>query len=125
MSARGPCFCHLAALAGFVVRFPGGSILGPLILWLIKREHSAYVNEQGKEAINFQITMSILGLAVVVLMMGSIFYFDGFFRSRMHLFGSFLFLILVLADLILIVMAAIATNKGEPWRYPFALRLIK
>jgi len=49
--------CHLSGLAGYVVPF--GNIFGPLIIWLIKRDQSWFVDDQGKEALNFQISWAI------------------------------------------------------------------
>ncbi len=58
--------CHLLALAGLVVPF--GNILGPLIMWLVKKDESAFVDDQGKEALNFNITISIAGFIAFLLM---------------------------------------------------------
>ena len=58
--------CHLSALAGFVVPF--GSIIGPLIVWLIKRDEMPVVDVHGKKALNFQITMAIAYVVCFVLM---------------------------------------------------------
>ena len=57
--------CHLLALAGLVL--PLGNIIGPLIMWLVKREESAFVDEQGKEALNFNITIAIAGFVSFLL----------------------------------------------------------
>ena len=48
--------CHLLAFVGMV--FPFGNILGPLVIWLVKKDDSAFVDDQGKEALNFNITIS-------------------------------------------------------------------
>ncbi|MFP5304044.1 DUF4870 domain-containing protein, partial [Cobetia sp. SIMBA_158] len=58
--------CHLSAFAGFIVPF--GSIIGPLIIWLIKKDEMQMVNEHGKKALNFQITMAIAYIICFVLM---------------------------------------------------------
>ena len=60
--------CHLSALAGFVVPF--GSIIGPLIVWLIKKDEMPIVDEHGKKALNFQITMAIAYLVCFLLIAG-------------------------------------------------------
>jgi uncharacterized Tic20 family protein len=97
--------CHLlGALVGFIV---------PLILWLVKKDTMPFVDDQGKEALNFQITMVIAFVACGVLTMMTC----GF--------GSFLFLPLWAADIVLGIMAGIKANEGVCHRYPFALRLIK
>jgi uncharacterized Tic20 family protein len=95
--------CHLLGLLT--------SFIGPLIIWLIKKDQSAYVNEQGKEALNFQITVAI---AMVVASF-----------SVAICIGFALVPAVGIADLVLCIMACIAANKGEPYRYPFCLRLIK
>ncbi|NLE57691.1 MAG: DUF4870 domain-containing protein [Planctomycetes bacterium] len=94
--------CHLAGLVGF---------LGPLIVWLIKKDQSPLVNDQGKESLNFQITILIALVISGVLMIVFI--------------GFLLFPLVWLADLILIIVAAVKANSGVVYRYPFALRLIK
>ena len=94
--------CHLAGLIGF---------LGPLIVWLIKKDQYPLVNDQGKESLNFQITVLIAMVISWVLMF--------------VLIGFFLFPLIWLADLVLIIVATVKANSGVVYRYPFALRLIK
>ncbi len=65
--------CHLSALAGFVIPF-AGCVIGPLVVWLLKREEFPFVEDQGKEAVNFQITM-IIAAAVAFM---SVFVLVGF-----------------------------------------------
>jgi uncharacterized Tic20 family protein len=94
--------CHLLGiLTGFI---------GPLIIWLIKKDQSAFVNDQGKEALNFQITIAIAhfvaGLTCFIT------------------FGVLNGVIWVLA-LVFGIMGSMAANRGEKYRYPIALRLIK
>ena len=101
-------FAHLSALAGFIIPF--GSILGPLIIWQIKKNEFPLVDDQGKEALNFQITMAIALLVSFVLMI--------------VLIGFILIWVVGLFDLIMIVIAAIKANNGERYRYPFTLRLV-
>lgn len=100
---------HLSALVGFIIPF--GSILGPLLIWQIKGKESEFIAAEAKEALNFQITMLIGFIVCVVLMFVVI--------------GLFLIWILALADLVLLIMAAVSASKGQPYRYPFALRLVK
>jgi len=100
--------CHLLALAGFVIPF--GNILGPLIIWLIKKEESAFVDDQGKEALNFQITIVI---AAVVLFVVTI------------CLGGLGVLIPMLVGAVFAIIAGIKANDGVAYRYPFALRMIK
>lgn len=103
-------FCHLAALAGWLLPLLG-CIIGPLVIWLLKKDQYPFVNDQGKEALNFQITMLIAmlvaGLSVFVLI------------------GMVLLPALVLTNLVFIVIATVQASKGIRYRYPYSLRLIK
>ena len=102
--------CHLAALAGFVVPF--GNILGPLVVWLIKKEEFDFVADQGKEALNFQITVAIAGLICIPFM-------------PLFGLGILMSIVVVIAALVLTVKAAIKANEGVAYRYPYALKLVK
>lgn len=98
-------FCHLAGLAAFTPISPAfGSVVGPLILWLVKKDQFAFVDEQGKEAVNFQITMLVYGLVAGLLCFACI--------------GFILLPAVVLADIICIIVAAVRTNDGYHYRYP-------
>jgi uncharacterized Tic20 family protein len=102
--------CHLSALAGFLIPF--GNIVGPLIVWLIKRGEMPMVDVHGKEAINFQITVSIAMVICVVLML--------------VLIGFVLAFVVGLGALVLTVMAAVKVSNGEfGYRYPLTIRLLK
>jgi uncharacterized Tic20 family protein len=101
-------FCHLAGLAGFI--FPFGNVIAPLIIWLVKKEEYELVNDQGKEALNFQISMTIYILASVILIILVI--------------GIALLIILGLFSLIVVIIAAIKANEGERYRYPLTIRFL-
>lgn len=96
--------CHLLGLLT--------SFVGPLIIWLIKKDQSRYVDEQGKEALNFQITMAIGWIVAAVL-------------TPVACIGVLLYPVVGIANIVFCIMACIAANKGEPYRYPVCLRLIK
>ena len=102
-------FAHLSALVGFV--FPFGNLIGPLIIWQMKKNEMPFVDSQGKESLNFQITVSIVALICFALVL--------------VLIGLLLLPIVGVASLILTLIAAIKANDGESYRYPFTLRLIK
>lgn len=102
-------FAHLSALIGFLI--PLGSILGPLLIWQIKKAEFPFVDDQGKEALNFQITVAIAVIVCIVLMF--------------VLIGMLLLPIVGLAALILTIIGGIKANNGESYRYPMTLRLIK
>ena len=99
---------HLAGFCGFLVPF--GSIIGPLVVWLIKKDEMPFVDDQGKEALNFQITVAIAGVVFGFL--------------TIVLIGIPLLLALIVYDVVMIVIAAIKAKDGETYRYPFTLRLV-
>ncbi|HEY4772067.1 MAG TPA: DUF4870 domain-containing protein [Steroidobacteraceae bacterium] len=99
---------HLAALAFFI--FPFGNILGPLIVYLAKRDQSAFVAAHAREALNFNITVALGGLLSCLLLL---------------LFIGVLFAALILLFwLVMTIVAALKANEGLPYRYPFTLRLV-
>jgi len=101
--------CNLAMLAHLVGIFSG--FVGPLILWLVKREQDGFVAEQSLEALNFQITMAIAILAAVIL--------------KIVLIGFLLVPLLFAANFVFCILGALSASKGKPYHYPFALRLVK
>ena len=102
--------CHLSALAGFLIPF--GNIVGPLIVWLVKRTEMPMVERHGKEALNFQITVAIAALICIPLMF--------------VLIGFLLIAIVGLGALVLTIMAAVKVSNGEfDYRYPMTIRLLK
>jgi uncharacterized Tic20 family protein len=97
--------CHLAAFAALLPAVPGiGIVLGPLIVWLIKKNEFPFVDEQGKEAVNFQLTMLIIALALTVTCVGIL-----------------LLPVLAVVDVVLVIVAAIKANDGYHYRYPYPL----
>jgi len=102
--------CHLSAFAGLLLPTMG-HIIGPLAVWLIKKNELPFVDDQGKEALNFQITMTIVGV------------FAGL--SMLVLIGFILLPAVVLFDLVMTIMAAIKASNGEWFRYPLTIRFVK
>ena len=109
-------FAHLSALLGLVTGI--GAIVGPLVIWLVKRETMPFVDDQGKEALNFNITMFgtamvlwIVGTILLVILIGFLFYLAAF------AVGVFW--------LVMTIIAAIKANEGVAYRYPLTLRLVK
>jgi len=100
---------HLSALAGYVI--PLGGLFGPLILWLVNRDRHSFIDEQGKEAVNFRLTMYLYYMASLVLVLVVI--------------GLALVPLLCLVDLLLIIVAGIRTSRGEHFRYPLTVRIIR
>lgn len=100
---------HLAALAGFIIPF--GNIIGPLIIWMLKKESIPFVNDQGKEAINFQISLFIYGIISGILIILFI--------------GVLLLIALGIFFLVFTIIAAVKANEGVAYRYPLTIRFIK
>jgi len=102
--------CHIIALVGLLGNGIG-FVLGPLLVWMIKKEDHPFVDEQGKEAVNFQLTMMLLAIVCSFLILVVV--------------GLFLLPIVIIVAVVFSVIGAIKANEGEHYRYPFALRLIK
>ena len=102
--------CHATALAGFFVPW-AGHILGPLIVWLAQRSDSPEIDENGKESLNFQISMLIYNVIAGVLCL--------------VLIGFIILAILHILNLVLVIIASIQTSEGKFYRYPMTIRLIK
>lgn len=123
--------CHLSALAGLL--FGLGNVLGPLIVWQIKKNELPEIEPHGKEALNFQLTMLIINIVASIIIAGIIgtaFGFGGFMRSPFAFFGGGFGLgiilgIINLLAIILAIVAGIKANNGETYKYPFAIRFIK
>lgn len=107
--------CHLSALAvlfnGLTLVVPIFNILGPLVIWLLKKNDSPFIDEQGKRALNFQITVSIAWLICLPFVL--------------LLVGVFFLYALCIADLVFVIIASIKVNQGESYKYPYSLNLIK
>ncbi|GAB6197286.1 DUF4870 domain-containing protein [Lysobacter xanthus] len=114
-------FAHLSALVGGIVTAGWaaslGCIIGPLVIWMMKKETMRFVDDQGKEALNFNITVGIVFLVLFVLTFVTL-------GIGILLTGP-LMLIVGLAWLVVTIIAAIKANEGVAYRYPFALRLVK
>jgi len=102
--------CHIAAFALFLVPMLG-CVLGPLVVWLIKRDQSEFVADQGKEALNFNISFLIASCVCGVLVY--------------VLIGILLGVALFFYWLAMTIIAGIKASEGVRYRYPFTLRLIK
>jgi len=102
--------CHLIALVGLLGNGIG-FLLGPLIVWLVKKEEHPFIDAQGKESVNFQITM-LIAAAVAGLL-------------ALVVIGFLLLVIVGLLMVILPIVAAIKANEGVDYRYPISIRFIK
>jgi len=101
--------CHLSALSGLIIPF--GNLIGPLVVYSLKKDEYTFVADQGKESLNFQISiliyLMISGIAVLLLI------------------GIFFLLFVPFIAIILTVLAGVRANDGEYYRYPFCIRFIK
>ena len=114
-------FAHLSALLGALLTGVWGGgwgcFIGPLVIWLVKKDTMPFVNDQGKEALNFNITVAI---AFVVLFLLSVMTF-----GIGLIIAIPLWIIIGIGWLVCTIIAAIKANEGVLYRYPFTLRLIK
>lgn len=108
---------HLLGFSWFVFPFYG-NILGPLVLWLIKRGDSSYLDRVGKEVLNFQISFSIyisatlaVGTVLLIFLVGILFY----------LLAAAIWVVWI----ILMIVGAVRTSNGEEYKYPFTIRLLQ
>lgn len=101
--------CHLSSLIGFIIPF--GSVIAPLIVWQMKKGLSPFIDDQGKESVNFQLTMMI---AIVIS-----------YLLVLILVGFILLGIIAIVEIILVVMAVVQVNEGKLYRYPIAIRFIR
>ncbi len=94
--------CHLLAIFTYWI--------GPLIIWLVKKDQSPFVNQQGKEALNFELTLMIgvvAGVATICIAVGGI-----------------ILLAVSVVNIVFGILSTIAVNRGEPYRYPVCIRFI-
>ena len=101
--------CHLSALAGLVI--PVGNIVAPLVVWLIKKDEMPLVDDQGKEALNFQLTIMFAMIAAGILTFLCI--------------GALLMPVIMVLDLVFSIIACVKASNGEDYRYPLCIRLVK
>ena len=118
---RWAMFAHLSILLGGLISFGWaggiGYFVGPLIIWMLKRDGMPFVADQAKEALNFAITVSI---ACAVLWMLTV------MSLGIGLLLTFPLLTMIgIAALVLVIIAAVKANEGVAYRYPIALRLVK
>ena len=101
--------CHIVALSGLIGNGVG-FVLGPLVVWLIKKDEFSFVEEQGKEAINFQITMIIAAILSGIL--------------TVIVIGFFLLVAVGIVMIAFPIIAAVKASNGEHYRYPFTIRFL-
>ena len=102
--------CHASALLGVLLHFPG-HLLGPLIVWLVKRGDSPETDAHGKEAVNFQISMLIYNIVAAVFCL--------------VLIGFVFLAVLWVLNAVFVIIAAIQASDGKFYRYPMTIRFIQ
>jgi len=127
--------CHLSALAGFIVGL--GNVLGPLIVWQIKKNELPEIIPHGKASVNFQLTLLIIdiiaGLGFFAFIGNSFVHFPfggtnssfPFFFAGGFITGGIVFTIINILGLVFTIIAGVRANNGEEYRYPFSIRFIR
>ena len=100
---------HLATLAGLVI--PLGSVVGPLAVWLTRRHRDPFIDQAGREALNFGVSIAVYGSVLLV--------------AALMLVGIPLLIVGVIAWVVLVSLAAANASQGQPYRYPLTLRLVR
>jgi hypothetical protein len=109
-------FCHLAGLAGLSPILPFiGSAVAPLVIWQLKKDEMPFVDEQGRQAVNFQLSMLLYGA------IGSVVGFVTFTEALILV----VLWVVGLVDLIFVLIAAVRANSGQHYHYPLAIRFFK
>ena len=100
--------CHLSVFSGFIIPF--GNIIGPLVIWQMKKHEFTLVNDQGREVLNFQISMLIYIAIAAVLCI--------------FIIGIPILIGLLIFNLIITVIGALKANEGIRYRYPMCLQIL-
>ncbi len=100
-------FTHLAPIAASVlsVGIPGLSIIAPLVMWQVRKNDSPFLDDHGREAVNFQITILLFSIASLITL-------------------GLMYVPILIFSIVVSIIGAVAANKGEFYRYPCCLRLI-
>lgn len=101
----------LTHLSAFVMLFGVPAVVGPVVLWAIKRQDDPYVDSHGKEAVNFNISFLVYAVAAAILIV--------------LLIGVILLPAVLLTWFVLVIVAAVKAGSGEYYRYPFTIRWVK
>jgi uncharacterized Tic20 family protein len=102
-------FCHVAVFAGCI--FPLGNIIGPLVIWLMKKDQYGFVDYNARQAMNFQITFLIAMLVSALL--------------SFVLIGILMMIGLGIFALVATIKAIVASSRGEYYRYPWSIQFIR
>jgi uncharacterized protein len=100
---------HLSTFAGLVVPF--GSVIGPLAIWLTRRDRDPFIDQAGREALNFGISIAVYGAVVLI--------------AALMLVGIPLLIAGVIAWVVLASLAAVKASQGQSYRYPLTIRFVR
>ena len=100
---------HLSTLAGLVVPF--GSVIGPLAVWLTRRDRDRFIDDTGREALNFGISIAIYGLVALA--------------AALLLVGIPVLILGMIAWVVLAGLAATKASQGQAYRYPLTIRFVR
>jgi uncharacterized Tic20 family protein len=109
MARNSAVAAHLSTFAGLIVPF--GSVIGPLAVWLTRRDRDPFIDQAGREALNFGITVAIYGSVLLV--------------AALMLVGIPLLVVGVVAWVVLASLAAVKASQGQAYRYPLTMRLVR
>jgi uncharacterized protein len=101
--------CHLSAFAGYF--FPFGGIIGPLICWLTRKDESQWVDQNGKQSMNFQLSITLYMVLAIPLCF--------------ILIGIPIVIFLGFLEVICIIIASVKASKGEEFKYPISIPFIQ
>ncbi len=101
---------HLSALSLFI-GIPFGNILGPLVIWLLKKDDHALIDKTGKESLNFQLSMLVYSICAGILVLIFI--------------GVLLLIAVAVVDVVLVIIASVKVSNGEDYSYPITIQFIK
>jgi hypothetical protein len=100
---------QVSSFAGYIIPF--GSILGPFIVWLMKRDEMPFVDECGRNCINFKLSLMVYMLISAVLMFVGI--------------GFLLIGVLAIVDIVFTIIAAMKASEGVSYKYPMTIKFLK
>lgn len=101
--------CHISTFAGYY--FPFANIIAPLVIWLVKKDECPFVRDQGKEAVNFQISITLYCIVCIPLVFICV--------------GILLLIVIGIFDFICTIIATINASDGVKYRYPLCIRFIQ
>ncbi len=114
-------FCHLSALSRILIPF--GNVIAPLILWTTKKGQDPYIDEQGKEVVNFQIFISIIGISLY-LIAGLLPFLGMFMFNGLGVGYMSLHMFLGLGILIFSIIGALKAKEGVAFKYPTPFKFL-